>query len=208
MSRPQITRSGAEWTRLAEDNLGQWWDRWEAPLRRHDDLAATVAAGDNVAFFSKQVGLGRAKWIAETLVAADMWDRKIVVFCRPMMRLYWRQTLETAGYNSARIEVLSGYRVMTENLDKRVALRGRVRAADVCVIEPVSRPLTKSFAGMARLLKEAGSTTQFITTTTLAWGAQLSPPRYVDSCLKLLGYLDAPEDIKVAWAEDCWAATA
>lgn len=204
--RPASARTPAEWRRHDEDTLGEWWKRWEAPLRRSDALLPTLAAGDNLAFFAKQMGLGRSQWIARALVDADMWDSKVLVLCRPMMKLYWKQTLCDAGMQAHRVTTASAYSLRSRHLQGLA--ESSLAWADVCIIEPPVRPHTKLFAALARAVKVEQATTQFITTTTLIWGAQLKPPAYVDSCLKLLGYLDAPDDIKVCWAEDCWEAAA
>lgn len=203
--KPPAQRTGAEWRYHAEAKLGLWWLEWEAPLRRRDDLLATIKAGDNLALLARQMGLGRQKWIAEALVEADMWDRRVVVLCKPMMRLYWKQALTEAGLPADRVIARSIYSVRAQRPDKYVAMARDLAAADVLVIEPDMRPGTKLFAALVREVKAAPSP-QIIVTNTLIWGAQLAPPRYVDSCLKLLGYLDAPEDIKVCWADDCWEA--
>lgn len=200
-------RTPAQWRRLHEDQLGAWWHRWEAPLLRHDDLAATVAAGDNFAMLGKQMGIGRQKWLAEALVGADMWDSRVLVLCPPAVRLFWCQSLLRAGFDADRIAAESVWQASRAGIRNEAALLDRIDAANVLIIEPPVRPQTKLFAALAKQVREASHSTQIITTTTLVWGAQLSPPRYVDSCLKLLGYLDAPEDIKVCWADDCWEAT-
>lgn len=197
-------RTAAEWNRLHEDQLGAWWRQWEAPLRRHDDLLDTVKAGDNFAMLGKQMGIGRQKWLAEALVDADMWDSRVLVLCPPAVRQFWCQSLLRAGFDADRIEAVSAHQVSCAGILNTAALLEKINAANVVIIEPIHRPKTKWFAAAARLVREASRDTQIITTTTLVWGAQLSPPRYVDSCLKLLGYLDAPEDIKVCWADDCW----
>jgi len=76
--RPPDARSPAEWRQYHAERLGAWWAQWESSLRRHDDLGATVAAGDNCAFFAKQMGLGRSRWLAEALAAADSCSRVLV----------------------------------------------------------------------------------------------------------------------------------
>jgi hypothetical protein len=96
----------------------------------------------------------------------------------------------------------------TTRARSRYQIAAQLYGADAIIIEPPARPQTKLFGALAKHLREVGSRAQIVTTTTLVWGAQLSPPRYADSCLKLLGLLDAPEDIKVCWADDCWEATA
>jgi hypothetical protein len=121
----------------------------------------------------------------------------------------WCQELISAGFDADRIEAISVWQTSRSDICAKDALRRKVAEADIFIIEPPCRPGTKLFAGLAKLVREAGRTpTQIIATTTLVWGAQLSPPRYADSCLKLLGYLDAPEDIRVCWAEDCWGRSA
>lgn len=201
-------RTPYEWRRYDEDTLGAWWSRWEKILRRNDPLLETLAAGDNLAFFAQKIGLGRSKWIARALVDADMWDRRVLVICRPMVRLYWRQTLNDAGMNAAQIEIISAFQAGRSGLDIEIALHEKFEAADVIIIEPAARPGSKQLAGLAKQIRYAHTHPQIITTTTLIWGAQLKPPAYADSCFKLLGYLDAPDDIKVCWAEDCWEAAA
>lgn len=205
--RPPSHRTPAEWRHHDEDTLGAWWKRWEAPLQRRDALLPTLAAGDNLALFARQMGLGRSQWIARALVDADMWDRRVVVLCKPMMRLYWHRTLTDAGMAPDRVVARSIYGVRAERPDRYSAMARELAAADVIIIEPCVRPKTKLFAALAREIKAAPNP-QIITTTTLVWGAQLSPPAYVDSCLKLLGYLDAPDEIRVCWAEDCWEVAA
>lgn len=199
-------RTPAQWRALHENRLEGWWQRWETALRRHDDLLATVAAGDNLAFFAKQMGVGRQKWLGETLVEADMWDARVLVLCPPAVRLFWCQSLLTAGFDADRIAAESVWQASRAGIRAEAALLDKIDAANVLVIEPPVRPQTKLFAALAKQVREASHHTQIVTTTTLVWGAQLSPPRFADSCLKLLGYLDAPEDIKVCWAEDCWEA--
>lgn len=199
-------RTPAQWRELSEDRLGAWWRQWEAPLRRRDDLLASVAAGDNFALLAKQMGVGRQKWLAEALVEADMWDARVLVLCPPAVRLFWCQSLLDAGFNGDRIDAQSIWQASRAGIRAEAALLKQIDAANVLVIEPPVRPQTKLFAALAKQVREASHHTQIVTTTTLVWGAQLSPPRYVDSCLKLLGYLDAPEDIKVCWVEDCWEA--
>lgn len=203
--RPPAARTSAEWRQFAESRLGDWWRQWESALLRRDNLLATLSAGDNFALLARQMGLGRQKWIAEALVEADMWDRRVVVLCKPMMRLYWKQALMEAGLSAERVTARSIYSVRAQRPDKYAAMANDLASAEVLVIEPDMRPGTKLFAALVREVKAAPSP-QIIVTNTLVWGAQLSPPRYVDSCLKLLGYLDAPEDIKVCWADDCWEA--
>lgn len=178
--------------------------QWKERKRRRDDLAATVAAGDNCAFLATQMGLGRLKWLAEALFDADMWDRRVLVLCPPVVKRLWCQELLKAGFTAERIEALSAWQASRAGIRNEAALLAKIDAADVLIIEPPCRPRTKLFAALAKQVREASHSTQIITTTTMIWGAQLSPPRYVDSCLKLLGYLDAPEDIRVCWADDCW----
>jgi hypothetical protein len=206
--KPYSPRTPAQWRLHAEDKLHAFWRQWEAPLRRHDDLLATVRAGDNFAMLAKQMGVGRQKWLAEALVEADMWDARVLVLCPPAVRLFWCQSLLEAGFDADRIAAESVWQASRAGIRNEAALLERISAANVLIIEPPVRPQTKLFAALARQVREAGHHTQIITTTTLVWGAQMSPPRYVDSCLKLLGYLDAPEDIKVCWAEDRWEAAA
>jgi hypothetical protein len=203
--RPPGARTSDEWRRLAEDSLGAWWTQWEAPLSRHDNLRATAAAGDNFAFLAKDMGLGRSKWLAEAFVGADMWDRRVLVLCPPMLRLYWHRTLCDAGFSAERVTALSAWAASRGAIRAQAALLRQLDEADIVIIEPPCRPRTKLFAALAKQAREAGRSTQIITTTTMVWGANLAPPRYVDSCLKLLGYLDAHEDIKVCWTEDCFA---
>lgn len=206
--KPPGQRTPDEWRRYAAERLGSWWTQWEPSLKRHDDLAATVAAGDNLAFFAKQMGLGRQKLLAEALVGADMWDRQVLVLCPPALRLHWHNTLRTAGFAAERIDTLSAWQL--NNPAKRARsmyyIPAKLHAADVVIIEPPCRPGTKLFAALARQVK--ASRAQIVTTTTMVWGSATAPPRYVDSCLKLLGYLDAPDDIRVCWADDCWEAAA
>jgi hypothetical protein len=207
VSRP-YPRTPAQWRLLAEDKLGAWWRQWEAPLRRHDDLLATVAAGDNFALLAKQMGVGRQKWLGEALVEADMWDARVLVLCPPAVRLFWCQSLLEDGFAADRIDAQSIWQASRAGIRAEAALLEQIDAANVLVIEPPCRTKTKLFAALAKQVREACSTTQIVTTTTLVWGSAMQPPRYADSCLKLLGYLDAPEDIKVCWAEDCWEAVA
>lgn len=197
-------RSRAEWAIAAEEILGAWWSKWEGPLRRHDDLTATLAAGDNLAFFARQMGLGRQKWLGEALVEADMWDYRVLVLCPPTLRLFWHQSLCEAGMDADRVSALSAWQASRAGIRNEAALLERLDEANVVIIEPPCRPKTKLFAALAKQVREAGRDTQIVTTNTMVWGSATQPPRYVDSCLKLLGYLDAPEDIKVCWAEDCW----
>lgn len=202
---PPATRTPAEWRQYVAARLGEWWQRWEPSLRRHDDLYETVAEGDNLALFAKQTGLGRQRWIADALVKADMWDRDILVLCPPPVRRHWCQELRQAGIPAHRIEALSAWQASRAGLRNEAALLAKIDAADVLIIEPPCRPGTKLFAALAKQVREASHTTQIIATTTLVWGSATQPPRYVDSCLKLLGYLDDP--VKVCWADDCWEAT-
>lgn len=199
-------RSRAEWAKVAEERLGAWWHQWEGPLRRRDDLTATLAAGDNLAFFARQMGLGRQKWLGEALVDADMWDSRVLVLCPPPLRLFWHQSLCNAGLDADRVTALSAWQASRAGIRNEAALLQQLDAANVVIIEPPCRPKTKLFAALAKQVREAGRDTQIVTTTTMVWGSASQPPRYVDSCLKLLGYLDAPEDIHVCWAEDCWKA--
>lgn len=200
--RPPGARTSAEWRAFTDANLVRWWERWEKPLHRHDDLDATVAAGDNLALLAKQTGLGRQKWLAEALAKADMWDRRVLVLCPPMLRRHWCQELLKGGFPAMRINALSAWQASRGGIRAQAALLGEIDEADVLIIEPPCRPKTKLFAGLAKQVREARSTTQVITTATLVWGSATQPPRYVDSCLKLLGYLDDP--VKVCWADDCW----
>jgi len=205
--KPPGQRTPAEWRFHDEYLLGDWWARWEGALKRHDALLPTLASGDNLALFASQIGMGRAQWLARALVDADMWDRRVCVLCKPMMRLYWHRTLTEAGMAAERVNARSIYSVRTKRPDTYGKMAADLAVADVLIVEPDVRPKTKLFAALQREVKAAPNP-QVITTTTLVWGSQLAPPRYVDSCLKLLGYLDAPEDIKVCWAEDCWEAAA
>ena len=160
--RPPYPHTPAQWRALHESRLGDWWRRWEAPLRRRDDLLATVAAGDNLAFFAKQMGLGRQKWLAETLVEADMWDASVLVLCPPAVRLFWCQSLLAAGFDADRIEAESVWRASRAGIRSEAALLERINAANVLIIEPPVRPQTKLFAALARQVREAGHHTQII----------------------------------------------
>lgn len=200
--RPPGARTSAEWRQLGEARLGEWWAEWEESLRRHDDLNATAAAGDNFALLAREIGLGRQMWLAKALFEADMWDRRVLVLCPPMLRRHWCNELLKAGFSAPRIEALSAWQASREPIPAQAALWRKIDEADVLIIEPPCRPKTKLFAGLAKQVREASHSTQIITTTTLVWGSQTMPPRYVDSCLKLLGYLDRP--VKVCWADDCW----
>lgn len=201
--KPPGQRTSAEWRRYAAERLGSWWTQWEPSLKRHDDLAVTIAAGDNLAFFAKQIGLDRQKLLAEALSGAGMRDRQILVLCPPARCLHWHFALQTAGFAAEYIDTLSAWQLNSPA--KRARIPAKLHAADVVIIEPPCRPGSKLFAALARQVINASP--QIITTTTLAWsGPATAPPRYVDACLKLLGYLDAPDDIRVCWAEDCWEA--
>jgi hypothetical protein len=186
--------------------LGAWWAQWESSLRRHDDLGATVAAGDNCAFFAKQMGLGRSRWLAEALAAADSCSR-VLVLCPPAVKRMWCEQLLKAGFAAQRIEAVSAWQASRGAIRAQAALLRKIDEADVVIIEPPCRPGTKLFAALAKQVREASRSTQIITTTTLVWGSVTMPPAYVDSCLKLLGYLDETP-VKVCWADDCWAAAA
>lgn len=201
-------RTRAEWAQFAEANLGVWWAEWEQTLRRHDDLTATVGAGDNLAFLAKQTGLGRQRLLGKALVNADMWDRRVLVLCPPAVRFHWHGALREAGFAAECVSALSAWQASRAGIRNEAALLRQIDEADVLVIEPPCRPKTKLFAALAKQVREAGHGTQIITTGTLVWGSQLAPPRYADSCLKLLGYLDAREDIQVCWAEDSYVQTA
>jgi len=204
MTPPPGQRTPAEWRQISEANLGVWWAEWEKVLRRHDRLTPTVASGDNLAFLARQTGLGRQRLLAKALVDADMWDRQVLVLCPPAVRLHWHTELCQAGFAAHRVTAASAWQASRGDLRAQFALFRQISEADVLVIEPPVRPKTKLFASLAKQVREASHSTQIITTGTLVWGAELSPPRFADSCLKLLGYLDAREDIHVCWAEDCY----
>lgn len=197
-----MPRGYRDYERLREQSLEAWHQRWTPTLDRHDDLLPTLALGDNFALLAKHTGLGRSKWLAEALVEADMWDRQILVLCAPILVRYWSEQLLKAGFAANRIAAVSAWQASRAGIRNEAALLEQIDAADVLVIEPVARPKTKWFAGMAKQIREAGHHTQIVTTTTLAWSSMLAPPRYADSCLKLLGYLDDP--VKCCWVEDCF----
>lgn len=199
-----MPRGYRDYERLAEQRLEAWHQRWTPSLDRHDELLPTLALGDNFALLARSMGLGRSKWLAEALVEADMWDRRILVLCAPILKRFWCEQLLKAGFSAQRIAATSAWRASRAGIRNEAALLREIDAADVLIVEPVARPQTKWFAGIAKQVREAGRDTQIITTSTLVWSAQLSPPRYADSCLKLLGYLDDP--VKVCWVEDCWEA--
>lgn len=202
--RPPGQRTTAEWRYLSEAKLGLWWLEWEQSLRRHDDLTKTLAAGDNLALLARQTGLGRQKWLGEALVDADMWDSRVLVLCPPTVRLHWHQQLIQAGLAADRVEAVSAWQASRGGILNEARLLEKFMRANVVIIEPPCRPKTKLFAGLAKQVREAGPSTQVVTTSTMVWGSATQPPRYVDSCLKLLRYLDAHEDIPVCWAEDCF----
>lgn len=203
--RPPGARTSAEWAHYVSERLSAWWEQWESSLHRHDDLAETVAAGENFAMFAKQTGLGRQKWLAEALIDGDMFDRRVLVLCPPAVRRHWCQELLKAGFAADRIAALSAWQASRGGIRAQAALLRQIDEADVVIIEPPCRPGTKLFAALALQVREAGRSTQIITTTTLIWGSATAPPRYVDACLKLIGYLEE-RPIKVCWADDCWEA--
>lgn len=192
------------WAAIHEARLRDWWHKWEPSLRRHDDLKATAGAGDNFALLANQTGLGRQKWLSTAFADSDMQDRRVLVLCPPVVRRYWCQELLQAGFAAGQIEALSAWQASRGTIRAQAALLRQIDEADIVIIEPPCRPKTKLFAALARQVREAGHSTQIVVTTTMVWGSNIAPPRYVDSCLKLLSYLDAPEDIKVCWADDCW----
>lgn len=197
-----MPRRYQDWQAIADYNLRYWWDRWGKSLERHDDLLATIRDGDNCAFMAKQMGLGRSTWLARTLVEADMWDRQVLVLCAPIVKRLWCEQMMKEGFSAQNVTAMSVYLARQGGIRSQFELHEAICQADVLIIEPQCRPKTKQFAGLAKQVREAGRNTQIITTSTLVWSSTTQPPRYADSCLKLLGYLD--ETPKVCWAEDCW----
>lgn len=204
---PNFGRLYTDWAALNEWRLEAWWDQWAPTLDRHDSLRRAAISGDNFGFFGKQMGFGRTHFLAKAVADAARPADNILVLCPPVVKQFWCQEFIKAGLPANKIAAESAYLAVSQKLRSQAALLEKIDAADVLIIEPPCRPKTKMFAGLAKQVREAAHTTQIITTTTIVWSSVTAPPRYLDSCLKLLGYLDAPEDIKVAWTEDCWSST-